>query len=180
MCLIIILTGLLWQPLLSPFWPTRLPCDPFLGTPVLLYSSPFIISFANLDFPGGSDDKVSAYNAGDLGSIPRLERSPGEGNGNHSSILAWKIPWTEELRRLRSMGLQRVGHDWMTSLSFFANLKMYHTPSPSALPPFSALWTSSLQMPFMWKASEQLPAHRTFLLTATCGYRIKGRSRVVD
>ena len=34
------------------------------------------------DFPGGSDDKVSAYNEGDLGSIPGLGRSPGEGNGN--------------------------------------------------------------------------------------------------
>ena len=36
----------------------------------------------NLDFPGGSDGKASVYNAGDLGSIPGLERSPGEGNGN--------------------------------------------------------------------------------------------------
>ena len=35
-----------------------------------------------LDFPGGSDVKVSAYNAGDLGSIPGSGRSPGEGNGN--------------------------------------------------------------------------------------------------
>ena len=35
-----------------------------------------------IDFPGGSDSKVSAYNAGDLGSIPGLGRSPGEGNGN--------------------------------------------------------------------------------------------------
>ena len=35
-----------------------------------------------LDFPGGSDGKASAYNAGDLGSIPGLGRSPGEGNGN--------------------------------------------------------------------------------------------------
>ena len=34
------------------------------------------------DFPGGSDGKVSAYNAGDLGSILGLGRSPGEGNGN--------------------------------------------------------------------------------------------------
>ena len=33
-------------------------------------------------FPGGSDGKESAYNAGDLGSIPGLERCPGEGNGN--------------------------------------------------------------------------------------------------
>ena len=34
------------------------------------------------DFPGGSDGKVSVYNAGDLGSIPGLGRFPGEGNGN--------------------------------------------------------------------------------------------------
>ena len=35
----------------------------------------------------------------------------------HSSILAWKIPWTEEPGRLPSMGSQRVRHDWATSLS---------------------------------------------------------------
>jgi len=37
----------------------------------------------------------------------------------HSGTLAWKIPWTEERGRLQSMGLQRVGHDRATSLSFF-------------------------------------------------------------
>ena len=40
----------------------------------------------------------------------------GEGNGNPLSILAWKIPWTEEPGRLQSMGSQRVRHDWATSL----------------------------------------------------------------
>ena len=35
----------------------------------------------------------------------------------HSSILAWKIPWTEEPGGLQSTGLQRVGHDWTTPLS---------------------------------------------------------------
>jgi len=34
----------------------------------------------------------------------------------HSSTLAWRIPWTEEPGRLQSMGLQRVGHDCVTSL----------------------------------------------------------------
>ena len=34
----------------------------------------------------------------------------------HSSTLAWKIPWMEEPGRLQSIGLQRVGHDWATSL----------------------------------------------------------------
>ena len=65
-----------------------------------------------MDFPGSSDGEESTYNAGNLGSIPGLERSPGEGNGaTHSSILAWKIPWTEEPGGLQSMGSQRVGHD---------------------------------------------------------------------
>ena len=36
-----------------------------------------------------------------------------------SSTFAWKIPWMEEPGRLQSMGSQRVGHDWATSLSFF-------------------------------------------------------------
>ena len=42
--------------------------------------------------------------AGDSGSIPGLGRSPGERNGNHSSIPAWRIPWTEEHGRLQFMG----------------------------------------------------------------------------
>ena len=36
----------------------------------------------------------------------------------HSSTLAWRIPWREQPGRLQSMGLQRVGHDWLTSLHF--------------------------------------------------------------
>ena len=36
----------------------------------------------SIGFPGGSDGKASACSAGDLGSIPGLRRSPGEGNGN--------------------------------------------------------------------------------------------------
>ena len=36
----------------------------------------------------------------------------------HSSTLAWRVPWTEEPGRLQSMGLQRIGHDWATSLHF--------------------------------------------------------------
>ena len=35
-----------------------------------------------------------------------------------SSILAWKTPWMEEHSNLQSMGSQRVGHDWVTSLHF--------------------------------------------------------------
>ena len=47
----------------------------------------------------------------DMGSIPGSGRSPGEGHGNHSSILTWRIPWTEEPVRLPSIVMRRVGHD---------------------------------------------------------------------
>ena len=61
---------------------------------------------------GGLDSKESACSAGDPGSIPGLGTSPGEGNGNPlRSILAWRIPWTEEPDGLQSMGLQRVERD---------------------------------------------------------------------
>ena len=35
-----------------------------------------------------------------------------EGTATHTSTLAWRIPWTEELGGLQSMGSERVGHDW--------------------------------------------------------------------
>ena len=84
-----------------------------------------------LGFPGGSDSKESAYNVEDLGSVPGLRRSPGEGHmathsnikawripwdslekgkATHSSILAWRTPWTKKPGRLQSMRSQRVRH----------------------------------------------------------------------
>ena len=57
-----------------------------------------------MGFPGGSDVKESACNAEDLGLIPGSIRAPGEGKTNPSSILAWKIPWTEDPGGLQSMG----------------------------------------------------------------------------
>ena len=62
-------------------------------------------------FPGGSDGKGSACNAGDPGSIPGSGKSPEKEMATHSSTLAWKIPWMEEPGMLQSMGSQRVGHD---------------------------------------------------------------------
>ena len=46
-----------------------------------------------------------------LGQEDLLEK----GMATHSSILAWRIPWTEEPGGLQSMGLQRVRHDWVTN-----------------------------------------------------------------
>ena len=47
-----------------------------------MYNSFIIGNFIFQDFSGGSDGKASAYNVGDLGLIPGLGRSSGEGNGN--------------------------------------------------------------------------------------------------
>ena len=55
--------------------------------------------------------KESAYNVGDLGSIPGWEDPLEKGMATPSSILAWEIPWTEEPSRLQSMGSQKMGHD---------------------------------------------------------------------
>ena len=60
--------------------------------------------YNNQGFPGGAEVKASACNAGDLGSIPGLGRSLEKEIATHSSILAWKIPWTEEPGSLQSMG----------------------------------------------------------------------------
>ena len=70
-----------------------------------------------MGFQGGSVVKNPPANAGDLGSIPELGRSTGEGNGNpiHSIILAWEIPRTEEPGGLNSpWGDKRVRHDLAT------------------------------------------------------------------
>ena len=64
-------------------------------------------------FPGGSVVKNLPANAGDARDIRSLgqEDPLEEEMATHSSILAWKIPWTEEPSRLQFMGQQRVGHD---------------------------------------------------------------------
>ena len=69
---------------------------------------------ASLVAPTVSDGKESSCNAGDLGSIPGLERSPGAGIATHSSILAWRIPmgkgdwWATVHRMARSVRHDRA------------------------------------------------------------------------
>ena len=55
---------------------------------------------------------------------------------SHSSTLAWRIPWTEEPGRLQSVGLRRVRHDWVTSLSLFTFMhwRRKWQPTPVLLP----------------------------------------------
>ena len=69
-------------------------------------------AYSSQDFPGGSLVKDPSANAGD----PRvpcigLGRFPEKEMATHSSILAWRIPWTEEPGGLSSIGSQIVGHN---------------------------------------------------------------------
>ena len=75
---------------------------------MLLHLTPATIIYWG--FPGGSDGKESACNAGDLGFVSVLGRFP-EGNDIPLSILAQRIPWTEEPDGLQSKGLQRIAQD---------------------------------------------------------------------
>ena len=68
-----------------------------------IVSHPFI----QRSHQGFSDAKESACNARDLGSIPKLGRPLEKEMDTYSSVLAWRIPWTEEPCRLQSMGSQK-------------------------------------------------------------------------
>ena len=64
-----------------------------------------------MGFAGGSEGKESARNVGN----PWVGKMPWRRMAAHSSILSWRMPWTEEPFRLQSMGLQRIEHDLATS-----------------------------------------------------------------
>ena len=54
---------------------------------------------------------VNAGDTKDVASTPELERSPEKETATHFSILAWRIPWTEEPGGIQITGSQRAGHD---------------------------------------------------------------------
>ena len=62
-------------------------------------------------FPGGSEVKASARNAGELGSIPGLGRSPGEGNGNPLQYSCLENPMDGGAWWATVHGVAKVGHD---------------------------------------------------------------------
>ena len=67
--------------------------------------------------PGGSDRKNPPAMWETWVQSLGQENLLGKGLATHSSILAWRIPWTEEPGGLQSVRLQKVGHDWMTNTS---------------------------------------------------------------
>ena len=75
--------------------------------------------------------KESACNAGDSGLIPGSGRSLEKGMATHSSVLAWRIPRTEE-----PGGLQSMGH---RESDMTEQLTHTHTQRPSSIPPLSQI-----------------------------------------
>ena len=95
---------------------TNISCFP-LGRPQLCFVRFFLICVLLLlvGFPGGSvvRNPLAVQEVQETWVwSPGLEDPLEEGMTTHSSILAWRIPWTEKPGRLQAMGLQRVRHDW--------------------------------------------------------------------
>ena len=79
----------------------------------------------------------------------------------HSSTLAWKIPWTEKPGGLQSMGLQRIGHDWATSLTSLTSL--YSSSVDGHLGCFCVLDTVN-------SAAKNIGVHVSFCMMDFSGY----------
>ena len=86
---------------------TQVSCIGNCSLPLAPPGKPFyMVLHGDLIHICGSAGKESAFNEGDLGLIPGLGRSPGEGKGYPLQYSGWRIPWT-----IQSMELQRVRHD---------------------------------------------------------------------
>ena len=75
--------------------------------------------FTEASFFAGLRFRVLISFACTTGNLWLPQLSLEKGMATHSSILAWRIPWTEEPGGLQSLGLQRVRHDWMTNTHSF-------------------------------------------------------------
>ena len=82
-------------------------------------------------FPGSSDSKESAYDAGDLGSVTGLGRSRGEGNGNPLQYSGLENAMDRESDGLQSMGSQRVRHNCALALFHFHTTKSHYLNCPA-------------------------------------------------
>ena len=110
----------------SPFWPLHSVC-------ICTIQGASLVAWTVKNLPTMRETRIWF-----LGWGHPLEK----GRATHSSILAWRIPWTEEHGGLQSMGLQRVGHDWVTNTFTFQ-------------PELLLTWTHSFPM---------TPVHQLFII----------------
>ena len=88
-----------------------------------------------------------------------------KGMATHSSILAWRIPWMEELFGLQSMGSQRVGHDWVTFISL--HFSTSHTSK-------FYLWNILNVIKVFWKRYKSIHNYFLMFLTLNSGLGFPG------
>ena len=96
-----------------------------------------------------------------------------KGMSSHSSILAWRIPWTEEPDRLQSMGSQRIGHDWVTNtFIFIEGQKVGSGPISGTLCPFPNIVGLMLPLISIWSYPVHkytMPYFEVLSLRCVCG-----------
>ena len=85
-------------------------CVRFLPLSIMYLKSFIHVVLGLSKWISGKESACNTGSIGDTGSIPGLGKE--ESMATHSSILAWRIPWTEESGRLQFKILQRVGNDW--------------------------------------------------------------------
>ena len=120
----------MWKGSLKNMWPINVQkYSPFL---VIKYIQAKITFSSPTNSPKLNTLSISGgrCNAGDLGSVPASGRSLQKQTATHSSILAWRIPWTKAPGGLQPTGSQRVRHDWVTN-------------SHSILRPLQVFWKQS-------------------------------------
>ena len=94
----------------------RLMLSPYLDY-VLIHGSANIFLISSFHFFGGSEDKASTCNAGDLGSIPGLERSLGEGNGNSLQYSCLENPMDRGAWQATVHGVTK-SRTWLSNFTF--------------------------------------------------------------
>ena len=125
------------------------------------------MTYLRFGFPGGSVGKESACDMGDPGSIPGLGRSPGEGNGNHSSIPVGKSYGQRRLEGYSPWD-RRVGHDSVTEQQSQLWAKLPRGIFPCTFPRPLLLhrvfcgWVTTLPQPSLF--SEEFHLAKSFLL----------------
>ena len=122
----------------------------------------------NPGFPGGKNPPANAGDITDVGSIPGSEDPLEKGMATHPSILAWRIPWPRNPGGLRSMGWQRVRHDW-------SNLA--RTPRPGGGETVEAerqKGTESKYLQTLWRGFCVISGHRSRSLMRLSDLRGQG------
>ena len=95
-------------------------------------------------FPGGASGKASSCHAGDM-RMTLGQGNPLEEMANHSHVLAWKIPRTEESDRIQPMGFQRVRHDGSTDQACTWSVQFSSVQSLSHVRLFETPWIAAHQ-----------------------------------